>query len=392
MDLIYKHQHIASLVAKERLGLLNEAEKEELDIWVKGNPEHQLLYERLKQKNYTEDIALYDGMDMERALEKYRSRYNRRRHFIYRWVSVAAVVVILFTVGIFLFHREKQVGPEVADIYPGSSKAELVLSDGSVRKLESVQQAEEIKVGEKVIRNTGTQVCYVCDSTPVKTTEEFRLVYNELRVPTGGEYQLVLSDGTKVWLNSQTNLRFPVEFGDKERTVYLEGEAYFEVSRDEKRPFYVRMSKEVNVEVLGTSFNVRAYGDEANIETVLEKGCVRMFRKRQDIVLKPGMRAIYSKKDKSIEADMVDTELYTAWRNGQYVFQDETVENILYKLSRWYGMDVFYQNEKAKELIFSGSIRKYNTIQRLLNAIEGTGSIHFQVKGNTIIVNSLSTK
>lgn len=385
MDLIYKHQRIASLIAKERLGSLNEVEKKELDVWVKERPGHQLLYERLRQKNYTEDIALYGCINTEGALERYKGRY-RSNHFIYRWISVAAVVVVLFTVGILLFHNGKQVIPVVADIYPGSSKAELVLSDGSVRKLESVQQAEEIKVGERVIRNTGTQVCYVCDSMPVKATEEFKLVYNELRVPTGGEYQLVLSDGTKVWLNSQTNLRFPVEFGDKERMVYLEGEAYFEVSHDEQRPFKVRTKDQVNIQVLGTSFNVSAYGDENTVETVLREGSVKMDNCNTGVILTPGQRSICRVGEQGMMVENVDPDLYIAWKDGQFVFDNQRVEDIMRQLTRWYGVEVFYQNEKAKDVLFSGDVKRYEEINILLKAMEISGGVHFEIKGNTVIV------
>ena len=386
MNQIDRYQYFALLILKERLGVLNDAEKAELGVFLTENMQVRLIYKQLKEKDFAEDIGRYAGIDSGAGLSKYRRLCReKKKRMIYRWRTVAAVLVTLLITGLYLFRYEKQELP-LAVICPGASRAELILGDGSVRHLESVQQTEEIKVGERVIRNTGTQVCYVCDSMPVKTTEAFELVYNELRVPTGGEYQLVLSDGTKVWLNSQTNLRFPVEFGDKERMVYLEGEAYFEVSRDEQRPFSVCTKDQVNIQVLGTSFNVRAYGDENTVETVLREGSVKMDNHSTGVILTPGQRGICRSGEQGMRIENVDTDLYIAWKDGQFVFDNYRVEDIMRQLARWYGVKVFYQNEKAKDVLFSGDVKRYELINTLLKAMEISGGVRFEIKGNTVIV------
>lgn len=386
MDEVTKYQYWATLIAKELLGTIGESEVKELAEWKNVDEKHWQLYERLKLRDYAKDILRRQEIDTEAGLRKYYSRYPKQRNrWIYRWTSVAAAVVILLSGGLLFFNREESAKREVADIHPGTAKAELILSDGSVRQLEQVGK-EEIRLGELVIHNTGTQLAYTLGMETLSEGQEPVLTYNELRIPVGGEYQLLMADGTKVWLNSQSRLRFPEKFAGKERFVYLEGEAYFEVAHDSMRPFCVRTKEDINIQVLGTSFNLRAYEDEGTVETVLEKGSVRMSGTRGSIVLEPGVRVVYDQKDGKMSQTLVDTELYTSWREGRYVFQEETVDNILHKLSRWYGMNIFFSNEKAKEVIFSGDIRKYDTIKNLLEAMEISGGVRFQLNGNTIIV------
>ena len=204
-------------------------------------------------------------------------------------------------------------------------------------------------------------------------------------MPKGGEFTLTLSDGTKVWLNSQSKLKYPVVFSTGSREVYLEGEAYFEVTKKPHHPFRVNAKDGVNIEVLGTSFNVRSYTDEDRVETVLEEGSVRMNRGKDSVILRPGYKAVYQPNE-NIQVTSVNTELYTAWRHGQYIFTNESVENILKQLSRWYNIEVFYCNEAAKSVIFSGDVRKYDNITTLLEAMEIAGGVHFKINGNTLIV------
>lgn len=387
MDRVAEYQYWAALIAKELLGTIGESEAEELAEWKNADEQHRQLYERLRSRDYAKNILDYQKIDTDEGLRKYYSRYpQRKNHQIYRWISVAASVVILLGSGLLFFHKGQPGTEETTDIQPGTAKAQLILSDGSVRLLEQTGK-EEIRLGKLVVLNNGTQIEYTTEADTLPGKQESAPKYSELRVPVGGEYQLLLADRTKVWLNSQSRLRFPESFTGGERCVYLEGEAYFEVAHDAKRPFCVKTKENVDIQVLGTSFNLRAYEDEGTVETVLEKGCVKMRGVRESIVLQPGVRAVYEQKQRKMSQASVDTELYTSWHKGHYVFQEETVENILNKLSRWYGMNVFFSNEKAKEVAFSGSIRKYETIINLLEAMEISGGVHFELKGKTIIVN-----
>ncbi len=372
-----------SLILKERLEILKPSEAEELKKWVAECSHHRELYERLSRKDWASALARYDEIDVEKGLMRYHRRYVRRK-VGYLWIAAAVAVLFIGLTVLFLPVRKDY--PEVVRaITPGMSRAELVLSDGSVWNLETAVKEKRVMAGHAEAYNSGTRLSYK-QLSDVSACPAGKAVYNELRVPTGGEYQLTLSDGTKVWLNSQSRLRYPVVFTDSVRSVELTGEAYFEVAHDKHCPFHVQLRDHIRVEVLGTSFNVRNYPDEEIAETVLEEGCVRIIKDMRMAQLTPGMKAVYGKRAGDLSTEKVNTELYTSWRNGQFVFQNERLETILHKLSRWYEIHVFFQHESAKDLIFSGNIRKYDTIEKLLEAIGTAGGVRFGVKGNTITV------
>ena len=385
MSEIFEYQYIASLITKERLGTLSDSERQELDAWLLKDVGCQLIYKRLKERDFTEDVKRCTEIDLQTGLNKYKQFHLiRRKRIIYRWMSVAAVFIVLFTTGVILFQNESQEPVVVENILPGTSKAQLILADGKTRHLENIQIPEEIDIDGKIVCNTGSQISYTDNKTSGVRGGE--LIYNQLQIPKGGEYQLVLSDGTKVWLNSQSSLRFPIEFNERERRVYLEGEAYFEVTHDVNRPFYVQARGEVDICVLGTSFNVKAYADENVIETVLTTGSVKMLNRDSEVVLSPGQRGKYRMGEKKMEVDHVDTELYVSWKDGQLLFENQRIEDIMKQLARWYDMEIFYQNEEAKDILFSGDVKRYEIINTLLESLEISGGVHFKIKGRTVIV------
>lgn len=384
MDLLHNYQFISSLILKERLGLLTPAEAGRLQEWLAESPHHRELYELLKRKDLAPDLARYDGIDAEKGWMKYRERYvlHRRRYW---WISAVAAVVLFIGMAVLFWPVRENLSDTAEGIVPGKSKAELVLGDGSVWVLDSTVVEERLAADRAMVYNSGTRLSYRAVSDTAFPQKEFP-VYNELRVPVGGEYQLVLSDGTKVWLNSQSRLRYPVVFAEGVREVELTGEAYFEVTSGGKAPFRIHLRDRLRVEVTGTAFNVRDYPDEEVLETVLEEGGVRMVKDGDSVRLTPGMKGIYRPESGDLSTETVDTELYTSWRNGQFVFRDEKLENILHKLSRWYEIQVSFRDEYTKEMVFSGSIRKYDTIEKLLDAIETAGGVCFEIQGNAVIV------
>ena len=219
--------------------------------------------------------------------------------------------------------------------------------------------------------------------------ESEELVYNKMIVPRAGEYALTLSDGTRVWLNSETEIRYPVAFGKDRRTVFLSGEAYFEVEKDENKPFYVVLD-DVEVKVYGTSFNVNSHY-RGRVQTTLVEGKVgiRVNSTGKERILLPNQMAEYDVKKREIEVKDVETYYYTAWRKGEFVFQDETIEEIMDRLCRWYGMEVFYENEHVKEKHFSGIITRFSNVTDILHLIEETATVKFDVKENIITVSDL---
>ena len=389
MNPIHTYQHIAFLIAKERLHSLNQAETEELKQWLAEDPAHRSLYEKLKNQNPIPAFRTYQHIHTTQGLQKYRKRYRQpsvRRPF--RWFSAAAIALLLLGAGIHLLLRVQPERPAVAPIQPGTFKAVLIMADGQVKELEETKETEVIELAGVTLRNSGDEIRYTSTPEDSLAASSFSREDNILKTPTGGEYKLVLSDGTRVWLNSQSMLRYPVKFTGEKRLVYLEGEAYIEVAPDKECPFIVMTCPKVQVQVVGTAFNVRAYPDETRIETVLEQGSVKMCQHNNSVTLVPGTKGIFDKNNGEFSTQEVNTELYTAWYKGHYVFEEETIENILNKLSRWYDIQVFFADQKARNMIFSGSIRKYETIDQFLRAIEMTGGIRFQIQRDTIIVSS----
>lgn len=381
MDDIIKYQRVTSYILKEQLGSLTPEEAGELATWLAEAEDHRRRYERLKRKNFDRELEEFRAIDVSGGWRKYNRRYSRRGKRVAFWYGVAAAVVLLFSLGVWQFvgGGGESVFVATGNIQPGKPHAELVLEDGSVRILEMGPLENVIPLGAVIARHAGGNLLY-----ERVATGDGKLGYNTMIIPTGGEFMLTLEDGTKVWLNSETTLRYPVAFTGEKREVYLDGEAYFKVARDESLPFIVRTRNNVDVRVLGTSFNVRAYEDEGRVETVLEEGTVCVSRDSLVMVLVPGSLCVADAR--GMRTRMIDTEVYTAWRDGQFIFQDESLVSILTKLSRWYKMEVFYQNEEVKQLVFSGSVRKYETIHDLLKALELSDEVRFEVRGTTVIV------
>ena len=209
--------------------------------------------------------------------------------------------------------------------------------------------------------------------------------YNQLDIPRKGEYRLVLADGTRVWLNSESSLKYPVAFQGNERKVYLEGEAYFEVSKDEHKPFTV-VTGESSIRVLGTSFNVRAYADEAQLCATLVEGKVRLSHAQQSLILSPDEQGVVTLASGKLEKRKVDASLYTVWKDGRFVFENQTLEEIMNTLSRWYDVKVFYTNEQVKQAMFNGNLKRYDDFDQIVKMLELTGVAHFKINGETIII------
>ena len=212
------------------------------------------------------------------------------------------------------------------------------------------------------------------------------LEYNTIIIPRGGEYQLILSDGSRVWLNSDTRLRYPVSFIGEKREVYLEGEAYFEVSPSDK-PFEVHGGGQ-SVCVLGTSFNVMAYGDEAKVQTTLVSGSVRVVLDQSDktVLLTPGHQAEMDKNIGKISMREVNVENYIGWKDKLFIFDEEDLVTIMKKLARWYDVDIIIETPELKEKIFYGVIRKYENISKILGMLKKTQNIDYLIEGKKIVI------
>ena len=260
---------------------------------------------------------------------------------------------------------------------PGKSYAVLELADGTSIDLGETAVRGQIQGGHWEVRSDSLKYC----EEGVKGGEE----YHTLKVPRGGEYTLVLADGSKVFLNAESSLKYPVLFSGDLRKVKLEGEAYFEVKRNPEKPFVVDIGG-MQVNVLGTTFGIRAYADEREIRTTLVSGRVNVSAGKQVYELKPSEQAVFDKQTEAVKVAAVDTELFVGWKDGRLVFDNCSLERILKDLGRWYSFEVFYATSAAKEIPFSLNIRKHEKFAQVLELMQSTGKIQFEINKNTVIV------
>lgn len=219
----------------------------------------------------------------------------------------------------------------------------------------------------------------------MKEDTETEEVMNRLLVPRGGEFNLTLSDGTRVWLNAETELLYPVRFTGEQRIVYLKGEAYFEVTKNQKMPFLVQV-EEVSVKVYGTEFNMNTYD---GVETVLVTGSVSMNQGDREVLLKPNQKGLFDPIKREILVEDVDILPYVAWKNGDFIFRNESLGSIMDKLSRWYGLEIFYQNGDLRDVRLSGNLKRYKDVRELFHSFEKISDTHFKIQGNTVFISRL---
>jgi transmembrane sensor len=313
------------------------------------------------------------------------------------WMAAAAVLIFLVLCGWALLNRGKggwsSVGattrqPAVPDdVVPGGNKAMLTLADGSMINLDGKKNGLLVRQdGSRLVKEKDGQLAYMGDTrgeAPAKGGSSKVLSYNLLTTPKGGQYELILPDGSKVWLNAASSLRYPTSFTGKERLVELRGEAYFEIAKNAHMPFRVSVDRGLQVEVLGTIFNVKAYSDESFINTTLLQGSVKVHVKGQAVLVRPGERASLG-GDGTLKAEAADTEEAVAWKNGLFRFNEATIEEVMRQLSRWYDVEVVYVNGPPKDL-FRGEIYRNVNVSKVLKVLEASG-IRFTVEGKKILV------
>jgi len=371
----------ANLVLTDRENL----DDAEVETWME-DPEHVALLKEFAAV-YQIQVVVDFSPDREKEFARLeRDIYERKsRRMTLRW-SVAASIILF--VGLFVGRavtgwQEPGRVRVVAETERSELgvKAELILSTGKRVVLDRNMEIEGAR--ERRIRNDSVNGLNYC----IAKVEGKEFVYNTMRVPVGGFYQLALADGSKVWLNSMTELRFPVTFTGKQRRVYLKGEAYFEVTHDAEHPFVVETQDGLEVKVYGTEFNVNTYQEDF-VQAVLVRGKVgvRGNISKKEVMLAPNQMAVCEKETGDVWVEGVDPYKYVAWKDGEFVFERETIEEIMVRLSRWYDVKVFYENESLKQKRFTGVISRHNNIERVLRLIEGPATLRFEVKGNVVTV------
>lgn len=391
---------IAELVSRFLKGELSPDESEKLARWREESEVNRRLWRRLTDPDYLEDHLQY--WRMQGGLSEYpepwktkiAGKANRRKVVFRTMRKYAAVVIIALAAGFFGWHffsglsRQYAINEHEADhrqvqIMPRGKVAQLVLGNGRVVDLtDSLGETLTEKDGTKV--HNGSKMLYYTAAEE----NQGREVYNTLIVPRGGEYRVTLSDGTKVWLNAASSLRYPTQFGGKERRVFLSGEGYFEVAKDENHPFTVEAGH-ARIKVIGTKFNVSAYEDDGRERIALAEGAVLVgggINGGGQVVLKPGYGAVLKQGEEGIRVHPVNMEAALAWKNGLFVFDGESLGSIMKKLSRWYNVDIKYEDGVDTLFHFTGRIQRYENITGILHLIELTGKVHLEVQRHEVVV------
>lgn len=386
-DMEQKEQNrIIRMIAAQVTGKdLSPEEEGVLQEWLAEREEHREVYERVKQGDGVRELLRLQRAGYgERMARDFSCRLQkmRRRHRIgmaCKWAGgVAAGVAVLCCV--WLLCQPKEAPRHLAvqeEIVPGSGKAVLTLANGAQI---DVLRMEEGRDGKVLIDVKGQEV-----EEPDESGAADETVWHTLTVPAGGEFFYELSDSTKVWLNSASELRFPVHFaGQGTREVYLKGEAFFDVAKTNGAvPFVVRLSGG-DIKVYGTRFLVKNYAGEP-LSAVLTRGCIGFTSSQgRDVLLSPSDRLEVSGENMRIE--QVDTTLYMSWINQMFVFEGQPLEEIMKTLSRWYDMDFTFQSEDLKHIRFSGRLNRYQDIRVLLRTYEQTAGIRFDIQGRNIVI------
>lgn len=383
---------ISELIARECLGVISTEEQIELAAWKNSSASNRDLYNKVKDnirtRDFTSEAILFDEKSGWNRFSRKAGLVKQAPVIYLRLLRYAAIFILPLLAAWMVYHivQDRDVVKGVSSlsyITPGESKAVLTMSNGSTWDLET---GEAVKLNEDdgtVIVREGNILKYerVAGSEPESGLE------NILTIPRGGEYIVILSDGTRVHLNSMTTLRYPVNFPEGSRVVELTtGEAFFEVAEDKSRPFMVKLDG-VEIEVLGTSFNINAYSGESSFFITLEHGSLRVFKegdKQEDVILIPDQQAEYSVSDGYLSIRDVDASLYSAWREGSFIFRDQRLEDIIETLSRWYSVEVLYQRPELKDIKFSGHLNKYNNVEQILEIFAATKRIKYDIDSVTI--------
>jgi hypothetical protein len=311
------------------------------------------------------------------------------RSFPGKFVAVAASVILLLSFGLMLFKNKEQSSPAKSarastpkmDVMPGRNQAMLTMANGKDFLLDSALVGPLVTQGSaRVLKVNNGQLAYNKETNAGKPAAP---VYNTVSTPRGGQYQIVLPDGTHVWLNAASSLRFPTIFSGKHREVELTGEGYFEVAENKSLPFVVAVG-EMKVNVLGTHFNIMAYPEEGSIKTTLLEGAVRVNHGTDNVVIKPGEQALLNREEKISVLKKADVEEAVAWKNGNFYFNGSGIQTIMRQVSRWYDLDVEYAG-KIPEGHYNGKPSRSLTLMQMLKLVEYSG-VKFRVEGKKIIV------
>lgn len=383
-NLNHQIEYYSSLLRKYFDESLSGAERSELAQWLRKDRRNRLLYRRIKSAHSLK--AYYDlrnSIDPEKEYKLLVERYPeiREKRLMFsgylRWVA-ALLLLALGTTTWYKYGNIRQVSEVKTMVQEEKVIAVLKTSDGEIVRLHGNNAlAGQEPIAGMQIRDSLKEL--ICEQIPL--TDSFAM--HTLVIPRGGEYKLILADGTKVWLNSESEIRFPGVFKENKREITLIGEAYLEVTHDAKRPFRVKAGGGI-IEVLGTSFGISIYPEEQKWTTVLVNGSVKVKYGQNSLLLKPGREAFL--KNGTLFEQQCDTDKELAWVNGLFIFEHDRLEEVVKKLSRWYNIEFRFDNERLRDYVFTGQVSRDKGIDRILDLIGRMNVVTFEKKRNYILI------
>lgn len=396
----WNRTQLSKLATKYFQGTATDTEKLQLMEW----------YNAFDEQDLTVTIPAEEGEDEASTEQKMLLRLQqtiqqdtpavpgRKRMVSFLQYGIAAALLTV-GVGIFLFTRHAPAPPiakvartTLPDVKPGGNKATLTLADGTVIVLDSAGNGTLGHQGQTaILKKKDGQLVYDASAVPPQAA----VAFNTITTPRGGQYHIILPDGSKVWLNASSSLHFPTAFRDVNRNVVLKGEAYFEVAKDAAHPFHVMVSENMKIAVLGTGFNVMAYADEPSIKTTLIDGSIHIYTSnpnatpaaiQRSVILNPSQQATVTARGDLKVLNDVNTEEVLAWKNGRFEFNETDIQTMMRQIARWYNINVVYTGKVSDEK-FTGEIPRNSNISEVFKILQ-LSNIHFTMDGNTITITS----
>ena len=387
-----RKERIYYLLQQYRDNLTSPEEMRELFQALRSAGGRKALKELMAEDWRSGDEQDAEGPDWERMWRAIRAAAQEprrvKRIFTGRMLAAAVLIFCLLSGGVYWVFSgnghgvtKRVVAQQLAPIIPGGNKAVLTLGDGSTISLDSAKDGVLTQQGSaRVVKVDAGVLAY-----DTKNNKEGAVMYNTIATPYGGQYQVMLPDGSKVWLNAASSLRFPTVFSGEERKVELTGEGYFEVVRDPARPFIVHAGSGEDVRVLGTSFNIMAYTNEEKSRTTLVSGKVRVVAQGKGAEVEPGKQAVLDHGTRALTLTDANVDQEIAWKNGLFRFHETGIRELMRQVERWYNVEVVYQTDGTDQ-DFSGIVSRSKSIEELLHTLEMTKTVHFRIEGRKIIV------
>lgn len=381
---------------------ITDREAEELSTYIRELSDEEPLKDQIiqvfKAVSAENDSNMVDWEGMfERITKNKRDKSTAKRIFTWRRTAAAVLILALGALSTYLLMKEDRPKEYVSgtslkqtDVMPGGNKAVLTLAGGQSIRLSDTGNGKVAAQGNVNILKKGQGLLsYQVNPQSAKEQNKSMLQYNTLTTPRGGQYRLTLSDGTRVWLNAASSIRYPTAFSTEKRIVEISGEAFFEVAKDASKPFIVKKG-DLEIKVLGTAFNVNTYDNESALKVTLLEGSVKVAAgDQQSALLKPGQQAMINASSAKGVLKLVahaDIEKVVAWKNGLFVFHNDDLGSIMRKLGRWYDVEVSYEDNNMISSHFTGAIRRQVTLSEVLKMLELAGGARFKIAGRKIIV------